>query len=347
MVKILVICVDRDNDIGEVLGVEGPIIGREKNLEVAKNLALKDPEESDANCLFGAIKEFDNLKKEKKNVEIVTLLGDRKVGIVSDSKIEEQLEKVVKELKPKKAVFVSDGAEDEHVLPIIQSKLDIISVRRVIVRQSSQLESSYYVITKFIKEVIRDPQTSKIVFGIPAIVLVLYALFGDLGWRLILGVVGIYLLIKAFHLEDFVGNIINELSSTFSKDKVSFFFYILGGIFFVIGSVYAYDTYNLYVNSNFIILILTSLHRGLIYYFISGISVLTGRLLYSLDKTNKNIKFITYYALLFSSYIVLENSIKYIILPEYSIFYLIFSVVVSFLILLVALIVEKAIYLQI
>ena len=49
MVKILVICVDRDNDIGEMLGVEGPIIGREKNLEVAKNLALKDPEES---CLL-------------------------------------------------------------------------------------------------------------------------------------------------------------------------------------------------------------------------------------------------------------------------------------------------------
>jgi putative membrane protein len=344
MVKTIVICIDRDNDIGEKLGVEGPIIGREKNLEIAKNLALEDPEESDANCLFGAIKEFDNLKKEKNSVEIVTLLGDKDIGIISDSKIEEQLEKVVKKLKPKKAVFVSDGAEDEYVLPIIQSKLDIISVRRVVVKQSSQLESSYYMITKFFKEIIHDPQTSRIIFGIPAIILVLYALFGDIGWRLILGVVGIYLLIKAFHLEDFVNTFINELSSTFSKDKVSFFFYILGGTFFVIGFVYSYNTYNLYLNSNFIISILTSLQGGLIYYFISGIFVLTGRLLYFMGKKAKNIRYVTYYALLFSSYIVLENSIKYVVMSEYNILYLIFSVIISFLILLIALIAEKVAY---
>jgi len=346
MSKIVVICIDRDNDIGEILGVEGPIIGREKNLEIAKNLALEDPEESDANCLFGAIKEYDNLRKEKKNVEIVTLLGDKNVGIISDSKIEEQLEKIIKKLKPKKAVFVSDGAEDEYILPIVQSKLDIIAVRRVIVRQSSQLESSYYMITKFFKEIVHDPQTSKIALGIPAIVLVLYALFGDIGWRLILGVVGVYLLIKAFHLEDFVNSLVSELGSTFSKDKISFFFYVLGGIFFIIGLVYSYDAYNLYINSNYVILILTSLHGGLIYYFVSGIFVLTGRLLYFIDRKDKNMRYLTYYALLFSSYIVLENSIKYI-LSEYSIFYLVFSVVISFLILLVALIIEKVIYSQV
>ena len=342
--KTLVICVDRDNDIGEILNVKGPIIGREKNLRIARDLALKDPEETDANCLFGAIKEFDELKKEKNNIEIVTLLGDKNVGIKSDLILEEQLDEVIKKEKPKKAIFVSDGAEDEYILPIIQSKLEIISVKRVIIKQSTYLESSYYIITKFIKEVVKDPQTSKIVLGIPAIILVLYAIFGDIAWRFILGVVGIYLIIKAFHLEGFIDSFINELSATFSKDKISFFFYILGATFFVIGIVQGNNSYNLYLNSDFIISTLIGIQGGLIYYLIASIFVLTGRVLYTFGRRKKNLRYLTYYALLFSVYIVLENGIKYITVTEYNIIYLIFSIMASLLILLVALIAEKVAY---
>ncbi len=342
--KTLVICIDRDNDIGRILNVKGPIIGRKENLKIARDLALKDPEETDANCLFGAIKEFDELKKERKNLEIVTLLGDKNVGIKSDTKIEEQLEEVIKKEEPKKAIFVSDGAEDEYILPIIQSKLEILSVKRVVIKQSTHLESGYYMITKFFKELVKDPQTSKIVLGIPAIILVLYALFGGLAWRFILGVVGLYLIIKAFHLEGFVDSFANELNATFSKDKISFFFYILGATFFVIGVVQAYNSYNLYLNSNIIISTLIGIQGGLIYYLIAAIFVLTGRILYTFGRSKKNIRYLTYYALLFSVYIVLDNSIKYITMTEYNIIYLISSVIASFLILLVALIAEKVAY---
>lgn len=341
--KTLVICVDRDNDIGEILGVEGPIIGRKENLKIAGDLALKDPEETDANCLFGAIKEFDNLREQTKNIEIVTLLGDKNVGIQSDIKLEKQLEKVIKKLKPKKAIFVSDGAEDEYILPIIQSKLDIISVKRIVIKQSTHLESSYYMIIKFLKDLVKDPQTSKIVFGIPAIAMVLYAFFGGLAWRFILGVIGIYLLIKAFHLEGFLEAFANELSATFSKDKISFFFYILGATFFVIGIIQGYNNYNLYLNSNLIISSLIAIQGGLIYYLLSAIFILTGRFLYTFDKREKNIRYLTFYALLFSIYIVLENSIKYVVMTDYSIIYLIFSLIASFMILLVALIAERVV----
>lgn len=342
--KILIICVDRDNDVGEKLNVKGPIIGRKENLKIAEKLILKDPEESDANCLFGAIKEYDNLKEENIDVEIVTLLGDRNIGVTSDLKIEDQLKKIIKKLNPKKAIFVSDGAEDEYVLPIIQSKLDIISVKKIIVRQSSQLESSYYMLIKFFKEMVHDPQTSRILLGIPAIILVLYAFLGGLAWRFILGTIGIYLFVKAFHLENFVTTFINELNATFSKDKISFFLYILGGTFLIIGLVQGYNDYNLYLNSNFIISSLIFVQGGLIYYLISGIFILTARVLYTFEKKNKNLRYLTYYALLFSIYIVLENSIKYITLPEYNIIYLILSVITSFLILLIALIAEKVAY---
>ena len=39
---ILVLCVDRDNDLFEKAKVHGPIIGREENLNAATKLALID-----------------------------------------------------------------------------------------------------------------------------------------------------------------------------------------------------------------------------------------------------------------------------------------------------------------
>ena len=342
--SILVICVDRDNDIGEKLGVKGGIFGRKDNLEVAKNLALEDPEESDANSMFGAIKEYDLLKEQNKKVDIVTITGDRKLGVISDSKLEEQLEKAIKKYKPKKAVFVSDGAEDEYILPIIQSKIQLLSIKKVVVKQSSHLESGYYVTIKFFKELMHDPQTSRLFLGVPAIILVLYAIFGGLAWRFILGIIGAYLIIKGFHLENFVGAFARELNATFSKGKLSFFCYILGFAFFIIGCVQGYNNYNLYLNSNFLISALSFLHAGLVYYLVAGLSVLTGRLLYTYDKKYKSIKYITYYALGFSIYIVLENSIKYIILPDFNIVYLIISILLGFMIILIALITEKIVY---
>ena len=37
----IILCVDRDNDLGRKAGVEGPIIGREKNLEAATSFCLQ------------------------------------------------------------------------------------------------------------------------------------------------------------------------------------------------------------------------------------------------------------------------------------------------------------------
>ena len=48
------------------------------------------------------------------------LTGDEKVGMRSDRAIAAQLEEVVAALQPDEAILVTDGAEDESVLPIIQ-----------------------------------------------------------------------------------------------------------------------------------------------------------------------------------------------------------------------------------
>jgi Predicted membrane protein len=84
---------------------------------------LADPEDSDGNSLFLAVKEYDELKKKGEDVEIAAIAGDKNVGGVSDLIISEQLDTVLKATNPDNAIFISDGAEDEFILPIILSRI--------------------------------------------------------------------------------------------------------------------------------------------------------------------------------------------------------------------------------
>ncbi|WP_243668288.1 DUF373 family protein [Vulcanisaeta sp. JCM 16161] len=59
--RLIVLYVDRDNDVGERLGVPTPIIGRGNVLKVATEYILRYPDDSDANAMFGAIQLYDTL----------------------------------------------------------------------------------------------------------------------------------------------------------------------------------------------------------------------------------------------------------------------------------------------
>ncbi|MBS7636956.1 DUF373 family protein [Candidatus Bathyarchaeota archaeon] len=59
--RILILCVDRDGDLTAKAEIKTPLIGRNNNLNAAVSLALKDPEEPDANAMFEAIRVYDHL----------------------------------------------------------------------------------------------------------------------------------------------------------------------------------------------------------------------------------------------------------------------------------------------
>lgn len=238
--KIIIICVDRDNDLGTKVNLSTPIVGRENVLDAATKLALSDPEEADANVLFYGVKLYDELISKGKNIEIAAIAGDENIGYTSDFKISEQIDEVIKSTKAKACIFVSDGAEDEHVLPIIQSKINVVSVERVVIKQSQALESTYYVIKDFIEEVVSKPELARIFFGIPALMLLVYMLFGANSWRIISGIVGIFLFIKAFNLEPEIEKSIRSIKESFASGKASFFTYITGAIVLVIGILRGY-----------------------------------------------------------------------------------------------------------
>src|SRR5271157_2112839 len=111
----LVLCIDRDDDLGRKAEVKSPVIGRDANIDAAVRLGTADPEDSDTNTIFGGIKVFDELVAAGQEVEIASIAGDMKVGLTSDEKLAAQLEELISRFKPEGVVVVSDGAEDEAI----------------------------------------------------------------------------------------------------------------------------------------------------------------------------------------------------------------------------------------
>ncbi|MEM5812707.1 MAG: DUF373 family protein, partial [Candidatus Aenigmatarchaeota archaeon] len=225
--KILIINVDRDDDIGQKTGIRGPVIGKDNVLKAGTELGIADPECSDLNAIFQTLKTYEEMKKQY-NVEIAILTGDKDVGVKSDRIIGEQLRTTLRNFEANFVVLVTDGSEDEHVIPVIQSRIPILSVKRVVVKQADELQSIYFKVKDFLKESLEDPKISRLVLGIPAIVLIIYAIFGIEGWRLMIGAIGAYLFIKGFKLDDYVTRMINEFVNSFHHRRFAFFGYVAG-----------------------------------------------------------------------------------------------------------------------
>ncbi|HDJ67034.1 MAG TPA: DUF373 family protein, partial [Nitrososphaeria archaeon] len=123
--KLLVLVVDRDNDIGRKTGIKTPIIGFEENLKAAQALLLSDPEEADANAMFGALRVYRELAETygEDHVEVATLAGKEGEGIEADMKIMNELNEVLRKFKADGCVFISDGVTDQFVTPLITSKI--------------------------------------------------------------------------------------------------------------------------------------------------------------------------------------------------------------------------------
>ena len=209
MPKTLVLIADRDDDIGIKAGLSTPIIGRENVLEAAKKLLLNDPEEADGNAMMGAIKVYDELKKSNEDCEIAAVSGDRNGGLKADTRIRSQVGYLKKQLNFEEIILVSDGVEDEEILPIIMSYGSIRSVIRIVVKYSRNIEESYIILGKYLKMAIHDTRYSKYFLGVPGILLLAYSLLylspiREYAGYLLALILSLALIIRGFNLDNAV-----------------------------------------------------------------------------------------------------------------------------------------------
>lgn len=241
--KLLIVCVDRDNDLGRKVGVQTPVIGREDVLRAAIAMGLKDPEEADTNSIFAGLKVYDDYKKSGVDAEIAVICGDEDVGIKSDAALSAQIDTVLTKVEPNSAVLVSDGAEDEYIYPLLSSRIKIDGIKRVVVRQARNIESIYYMILRSFQEervrrkFIVPVALALIVFSafsiLTGIMQAFYANFPDLTWPVVFLTLGLYIVIKAYNLDEPVKAMSQDAKTAISTLP----FMMLAGIIIVAGFV--------------------------------------------------------------------------------------------------------------
>ena len=155
---------DRDDDVGEKTGITTPVIGRDACIEAAQRLALEDPEDADSNSIFAAIKTYEDLISKGYQVEVSIITGVKDRGVQADEKILIEAKMVLKKFQANGAVIVSDGEDDESVIPVIQNVLPVVSVQRVVMKVSRSVEYSYAVFGKYLKMIGLRYKIFKILF---------------------------------------------------------------------------------------------------------------------------------------------------------------------------------------
>ncbi|XRO76430.1 DUF373 family protein [Methanocaldococcus sp. 10A] len=189
----LVLVVDIDDDIGRKAGLNTPILGRDENIKALIKLGLADPGDSDVNAILGGVKIYDELKASGKDVEIAIISGD--VNVESEKcalRLKEQIDFLLYLYNPDFIYLVSDGKEDEMILKYLESKNVFVWKKRVVVKQSETLESTYYLIQEFIKKTMEE--YIPLILTFTGFSLILYAIFADIGWRIVVGIIGLYIL---------------------------------------------------------------------------------------------------------------------------------------------------------
>jgi putative membrane protein len=235
--KVLVLCIDRDDDIGSKGGVKTPILGKDHCIDAGLRLAIEDPEDADANAIFGAVKAYEKLLLKGYDSEVALIAGKIDRGIEADEKVANELSHVLDRYDADSAVIISDGEDDEAVVPIIQAMIPVMSVQRIIIKHSRSVEYSYAILGRYIKMLVYDPRYSKFFLGVPGALLVVGGLATVLGLTkealaLVMSILGGAFIIRAFDIDKSLGSLGRPTPTGFIR-----IFSVFAGVLIILVSI--------------------------------------------------------------------------------------------------------------
>jgi putative membrane protein len=244
--RILILCVDRDGDLGAKAEIKTPVVGRDANINAAVALALRDPEEPDANAIFAAVKTYDRLKEENKPdevLEIATISGHELGGVGADRKIVAEVSELLSSFSASEVILVVDGYSDEAVLPLIQSRVPVSSVSRIVVKHSESIEETAALFSRYLKILVEDTKYSRIVLGVPGVLILIAAILSTFNllsifWVVFILILSIFMVVKGFGVDKQAKNFYRwtkEYSPPPLRVQTSNFSLILGALCIVLG----------------------------------------------------------------------------------------------------------------
>jgi putative membrane protein len=73
-------------------------------------------------------------------------------------------------------ILVTDGYSDEAVLPLVESRVPVSSVRRIVVKHSESIEETAALFSRYMRLIWENPRYARIALGIPGLLFFLYGI---------------------------------------------------------------------------------------------------------------------------------------------------------------------------
>jgi len=235
-VTTLVLCVDRSNDIGHKTGLRTPVVGWEAVRSLVTEVGLADPEDSSVNALLEALRVTRDLRDDREEAVVAVVAGAGESIVGADRAVAAQLDDLVAEFDPDSVVLVVDSAEDERLVPVVESRLPVDSVDRVVVRQARDIESTYYLLKQFLAdEELRS--TVLVPLGIALVLLpALLLRFGPgIAFASLASLLGAALLYKGLGIDEFVAEVPDRTREAMYSGQVSVVTYVVGAGLTLVG----------------------------------------------------------------------------------------------------------------
>jgi putative membrane protein len=232
----LVVCVDRDDDIGAKTGLETPVVGWEAVRSLVTEVGIADPEDAGVNCLLESLRVARDLRDGDEEVTVAVISGAADTMVGRDRAVAAQTDDLIAEYDPDSAIVVIDSAQDERLVPIIESRVQVDAVDRVVVRQARDIESTYYLLKQFLAdEELR--QTVLVPVGVALLAFpILLMTFGQaIAVSTITAVMGLFVLYKGLGVDEYVADLPGEVRDALYSGRVSIVTYVVAAGLSLVG----------------------------------------------------------------------------------------------------------------
>ena len=218
----LVLCVDRSDDIRRTAGLEGPIVGWEAVQSLVTDVGLDDPEDSRVNCLLEALRVARDLRDGEEESVLAVVSGGSDSIVGADRSLSAQVDDLVAEYDPDSAIVVIDSANDEQIVPAIESRVRIDSVDQVVVRQAHDIESTYYLLKQFLgDEELRTTVLVPLGATLLALPILLTQFTPAVALAGLAALLGAVLLYKGLAVDEFLSEVPERVRSALYSGRVS------------------------------------------------------------------------------------------------------------------------------
>jgi putative membrane protein len=149
-VSSLVVCIDRGAVVAGTAG-ETPVVGERAVRSLVTAVGLDDPENSRVNCLLEGLR-LTRERRDEGEEPVLAVVSAPDESVDSDRAIARQIDDLLADHPVESAVVVTDNAVDERLVHVIESRVRVDGVSRVVVRQARDLESTYYLLKQFLAD---------------------------------------------------------------------------------------------------------------------------------------------------------------------------------------------------